>query len=130
MQSIKGFTTDQTLEFLRAYISAPIEQLTWERYPVCTFIMMRFVERRTKILLHKDHILLKHDVWAFVAYWYDKLGYGLPIDACSSSKLFEYVADNSLSHKIEARKEFINRVVNCISPVVLKESNSRSFLRA
>ena len=125
MQNIKGFDTNQTLEFLRAYMNAPMDLLTWERYPICTFIMIRYIERRHKIMLHDENMELKKAIWQFVAHWYDVLGYGLPIDACAATKLFETHADEPLWRKVEARREFIDKVINQISTPVLVESYGR-----
>ena len=125
MENINGFTRDQTLAFLRAYMDAPLDLLSWERYPICTFIMLRYLERRTKIMLDDERRAIQKNIWQFVAYWYDVLGYGLPVDACPATKLFEDHGDEPLWRKVEARREFINRVLNNIDDVRLIESLGR-----
>lgn len=129
MKTIAGFSEAQTLEFLRAYMDAPMDLLSWERYPICTFIMLRYLEKRTKIMLDDERRAIQKNIWQFVAHWYDRLGYGLPVDACASTKLFADYDGEALWRKVEARREFIDKIINKIRGPVLVESFGRTKMK-
>lgn len=122
MKNINGFTTEQTLEFLNAYLNEKIDFMNWSRYPICSFITMYFLARRHKIMLIREQEGLKQAIWQFVAHWYDALGYGLPVDAGPMNKLFNEFEGEALWRKVEVRREFIDKVINKINYSVLEEN--------
>lgn len=122
MKNINGFTTEQTLEFLNAYLNEKIDFMNWSRYPICSFITMYFLARRHKIMLIREQEGLKQAIWQFVAYWYNELGYHLPADAGPMNKLFNEFEGEALWRKVEVRKEFIDKVINNINTLVLEEN--------
>lgn len=127
MENITGFTREQSLAFLRAYTDAPLDLLSWERYPICTFIMLRYLERRTKIMLDDERKAIQKNIWQFVAHWYDVLGYGLPVDADRTTKLFAEFDGQPLWRKVEARREFLERILRDIDKgATIHVDNSRT----
>lgn len=114
MKNINGFSEQQTIEFLQAYLDAPYDSLRWYKHHICSFIYMRFLGLRSRILVTDERVCVQKRIWQFVAYWYDKFGYWLPVNADYSTPLFGEVEKSALIVQIESRKEFVTRLINVL----------------
>jgi len=113
MKTINGglITPEQMAGYLKTYRNTPANDLGGNSCFLCKYIFAEYVKGRSKILLNEEVRELKKLIWQFVAYWYDKLGYGLPLDANIDSVLFEYCYAEIFYFKVQERKEFARLVL-------------------
>lgn len=116
MKTINGIPQEQTLDFLQLYANAPLHILIWGRHYICNFIFLAYARKRYRIMTDEDKAKFQKDVWQFLAYWYDKLGYQLPVDANHNSLLFNHCKDEPFAKKVEERKIFVNKILKELLP--------------
>lgn len=123
MKTITGMTTKQTISFLKSYRLTPANDLGGNSYFICNYLLYSFLVGRSRIMTRGEARELKVNIWHFIAHWYDKLGYKVPLNTHLCGPLFEYCDNEIFYFKVQERKEFVKQVLVELEDVIIKEEN-------